>query len=55
MTTEKVLIKTSDLKERAMVLDKILALMSQASKLVNDYEEYLDSSSAKTPKGLNNK
>ena len=43
--------KTSDLKERALVLDKILALISQASKLVNDYEEYLDSSSAETPKG----
>ncbi|MDD2191467.1 MAG: hypothetical protein PHO12_02860 [Bacteroidales bacterium] len=43
--------KISDLKERGLVLDKILALISQASKLVNDYEEYLDSSSAITPKG----
>lgn len=55
MTTEKVLIKTNDLKERNLVLDKVLALVSQAFKLFNEYEERVNSSSAETPQGLNNK
>ena len=40
-----------DLGKRVLVLDKILTILNDASKLIDDYEGYIDSSSAETPKG----